>query len=986
MTILQSLTLSNIRRFGENVNIEIGAGATILLAPNGTGKTAIFEAIELALTRKVARLDGKLFPLVRDGQQEAKVILNFDDWSREISLAKDGALTINNVGNFADIFKDVNPADVPYLLRLTHLLSQRDRSWFVNQDKTEDAGEQLTKLPMGKEAAQVSAGMISVRRAMTKEVATCNAKLEQAKLASSRWADLLVARTNAGTALARPLIPLTELDSRLHPLLLSKDDAIVNVVDDIEIIQSRRAEAATVINQTTVTLDQRAVKLHNATNIVVDYDKAVTALTAAQAALELRRAENDAVVAQGNTAESCFKEKEQAGNTIAESLRTLQEAIRRASAVTVARKGVTTKEADVTQITEAIARISATNNPLILELAELEKLAAIHKALAIRAAEIRIEQEKLSVADEALARWKEDQAQLIEIEKAIAEATAVMAQLQTDIAKDKETSALREQDAATAKSALASVNAASGAIKSALGSIVAHLPPDQGDCPLCGVPHGPAELQRRVRLELEKINPELNNLAARVQKTKVDVETAAQQVERAQRAHATKANEREVHVTKRQSLLDSITALRQNSLLIGAEFGTAGAILAVSAKAIKTAQDKLDADGLNVPALSAETLARLQGSVTHNNKEMEVCRNKLAEAQAAYDVARQTLVANEKDWDGDTNTAELTAEQVRLNSEFAAATTAKEVAQEECARLQKDLAAATAQVLSAENNLRVTNERHQQLQAQWATIPLAGIPSALSLKEAEEGLAQEQTILANNKRILDEIEQELAQWRAADALNKAQSEIDKEASGMNEQAFSDHLEANSKQAKAELKHATERGAALETFSGLLRIETEDVKTRIIGVVPRWQALLNRIVRDPLFAKTLLDFAFRRNQANAEVVVKLSGKAVPAADIASEAQMTDLQLSFVLAMAIEHEWSPWKALLLDDPTQHHDLVHASAVFDVLRDYILDHGFQIVVATHDALQARFLMRKLMNDGISARIWTLVPTENGVVARQG
>jgi hypothetical protein len=53
--------------------------------------------------------------------------------------------------------------------------------------------------------------------------------------------------------------------------------------------------------------------------------------------------------------------------------------------------------------------------------------------------------------------------------------------------------------------------------------------------------------------------------------------------------------------------------------------------------------------------------------------------------------------------------------------------------------------------------------------------------------------------------------------------------------------------------------------------------------------------------------------------------------------------------------------------------------------VLRDYIVDHGFQIVIATHDALQARYFMRKLQNDGIEARLWSLVPTPEGVTASE-
>ena len=32
------------------------------------------------------------------------------------------------------------------------------------------------------------------------------------------------------------------------------------------------------------------------------------------------------------------------------------------------------------------------------------------------------------------------------------------------------------------------------------------------------------------------------------------------------------------------------------------------------------------------------------------------------------------------------------------------------------------------------------------------------------------------------------------------------------------------------------------------------------------------------------------------------------------------------------------------------------------------------------------ARYFLRKLQNDGIEAKIWTLVPTENGVSAQAG
>lgn len=73
------------------------------------------------------------------------------------------------------------------------------------------------------------------------------------------------------------------------------------------------------------------------------------------------------------------------------------------------------------------------------------------------------------------------------------------------------------------------------------------------------------------------------------------------------------------------------------------------------------------------------------------------------------------------------------------------------------------------------------------------------------------------------------------------------------------------------------------------------------------------------------------------------------------------------------------------MLLDDPTQHHDLVHASGVFDLLRDYIIDQDFQILMGTHDAIQGKFFQRKLQNENIDVKLWKLIANESGVRAEE-
>ena len=56
MYFLEHITIGDIRRFASKVNIPVSRGATIVLAPNGTGKTTLFEGIELSLTGEVGRL------------------------------------------------------------------------------------------------------------------------------------------------------------------------------------------------------------------------------------------------------------------------------------------------------------------------------------------------------------------------------------------------------------------------------------------------------------------------------------------------------------------------------------------------------------------------------------------------------------------------------------------------------------------------------------------------------------------------------------------------------------------------------------------------------------------------------------------------------------------------------------------------------------------------------------------------------------------
>jgi exonuclease SbcC len=98
---------------------------------------------------------------------------------------------------------------------------------------------------------------------------------------------------------------------------------------------------------------------------------------------------------------------------------------------------------------------------------------------------------------------------------------------------------------------------------------------------------------------------------------------------------------------------------------------------------------------------------------------------------------------------------------------------------------------------------------------------------------------------------------------------------------------------------------------------------------------------------------------------------------------SEGQLSALSVAALLAASTTFGWSRWKGLLLDDPLQHNDVIHASAFMDLLRQLVNGLGYQIILSTHDSSEAEFLSRKCRSAGIPYQIHELAPRgEEGLV----
>lgn len=97
---------------------------------------------------------------------------------------------------------------------------------------------------------------------------------------------------------------------------------------------------------------------------------------------------------------------------------------------------------------------------------------------------------------------------------------------------------------------------------------------------------------------------------------------------------------------------------------------------------------------------------------------------------------------------------------------------------------------------------------------------------------------------------------------------------------------------------------------------------------------------------------------------------------------SEGQMAALAVSMLCAANLTFQWSRWSALIMDDPLQHNDIVHAAAFADLLCNLILTKGYQVFLSTHDLSEAEFLKRKFSAAGIPCTTINLLGRGSGGV----
>ena len=979
---LKSLVLNNIRRFGVDVEIKFGAGATILVAPNGSGKTAVLEAIELALTSGVKRVEGRWTSIIRDGGNDASVEVDFGDWTRKVSLSKEKGIRVDNEGKLNEIFSNISPEGIPFLLRLTHLLDQRDSDWFCQQG-TEGAGEQLTKLPLGRQASQVNSTVARLRPAVSRLLNELSSAIESKKKILEDWNALVNVRDSAQTDLSRPLTPLPALAESLAQMT---SVPIPQGLDSVAAIREQWAIVSTANNQTLVSLEVLQGNLAGLTLVPAVYAEIANSLARLEQELETKKTAKEeyqtivtALSASIDAAEANYRHLVAA---LARTRLALDHKRTHAKTLGILAAQRQQKEEQLRSREQKKSAFEVTQKIYSAAMTARDVNAMLDTVAGINAMK-RID---LAAAKQSYSDW-----QAAESRKKIEEQNLNVTNIEIESLSDNlrntvielEKIALEHQ---SAKSILGVYQEASGAIRAAVSTVAEKLPIGTDSCPVCLEPHGEQVLRRKIAAALNAMDPRLNEATAALH-------LAAQKLEAAQKSKDEASTALTAAQTRRALINEAITVIeseikiaRANNLLIGLE-------LTEVQRQLDSLQIQIDKDSSELDAqraaqeapVSVEAMTQVATQFNSEKRELEEIDEALVRIDEVIADTNAAL-ANLAPLD----TGDVTIEQMEqalesLVEQVSLSSAATEDEQAKKSILARTLLDVDAEISRITQQLELDRARFETQRSKWVSAGLIEPPSDEQLETVREKLIDDKAKAEVMQVKLGEIETELSRIAEANILAAAQQGVDAARGGSTESDYARSLMEDLKVVQDEFAAGAERKIALDEFHVHLTSGIEKIRDKIVDVVPQWQAILRRIVQEPRFSGTNLNYYKSRNKDHASVQVGLGSGIVGVADVASQAQMTDLQLSFMLAMATVHQWSPWKALLLDDPTQHHDLVHASSVFDVLRDFIAEHGFQVVLTTHDAQQARFLMRKLSNDGIDARLWTLEPSLNGMIANQ-
>lgn len=1013
---LSRIAIHDFRTFGDfEIDIPAAPGLVLLTGTNGLGKSSFFDAIEWGLTSKIRRFD----PYLKDSGKKKLVEKDYLTRRGAEAGAHRVALTFSEndpiergagkTTPMADIIAQLARPDrrtindLGTYLALTHFLGQAAQQRFTSRDPHDQW--QALKGPSGIDRLErIRAGLRGrpTVMAFNRRIETEQASVTAIERQIADWQGWMtrLERLRAA-ARATGVLPAAEVSERIDQLeadLLELTSGQPLAITGENVAQ-RLATMGDWIGEALRATGDRKIAIETLAPLAAQFaisqaesllDSA--ALVRLRSVVSYAQAQVDRVSPLVATANDAMTAQQAAIATIDQNIAILEAGRADLARRTQLAELIAADGTDRAQLIEAIAAHRATiaeadqaieaHAEAVAELARRRSLAATAKAQDDSMRDYLDLESDAGMTAGALAQGRE----------AAERAAAEVAPLETHLA-DLDTRI------ADAEHERAEADRHATAISAALSQLASHLHEDDTDCPVCRTPFEPGVLKaladaaaaesdgRLAQADeaLERLRTSRAILATRISALRVPIEA----VEKLQR---------EAEAAKR-AVIDARAAI---ALALGVPDGsdylaTTAARRRDAESAVAAAEAALEPQAASAAAATEQRTSaasdlddligresQLGTRLSQFQAEDVACADRIAARNLSNATISdiETRLTNERG-QGEAARARL----AHLADAAAAAVAAVQRDQAALDTAQRDLAAADLTRANAEQSAR-------QLQRRWSD---AGLPDSPSQDGYQRGLAaldaaltglrslaERQLVLARDNEdalLQGEIDEIMASMRAAGGDDGAGDPA----------AHLATLEASLVAARATVKLTTAARNAVKRYSEDLQSQADDFSNRVLDP-------LNTVIDD--FNEAMLSTPGESIQFKADTRVDATSfgmalkyrervenaietkKDLPPQLVLSEGQLAANGFSILCAASTAYPWSRWRALLLDDPLQHNDIIHTAAFVDVMRNMVELNGYQLVMSSHDRGESDFVARKFDAAGLPcSTVLLTAPSEKGV-----
>lgn len=992
---LEKLKIKGFRSYKSetDVTFSAGPGLTVIVGPNGLGKSTLFDAIEWGLTGELRRLNGmdaKAAEKKAALGQKPEVQLWFSDAAHVYRSLTTG--TINNISatkieDWLTAEKWRGVSSIADCLQLTHFLGQSSRQMFVHLDGKQRWGllegpaglQSLWKVQSTLGRKQTDIGFDRVRENFTREETKLQEELTviknlQEQLRSKRELERADEILAPEEILARGQRISDELATELRTTALSHENSDMRGNDVEGVLQRMRVN----LELAQQNLANQRAQLTQWPSLAQNYADAI----AKQASLrqEKNLATREFEIAEaGASAAVMHAASTRANHQLLVDENSAQETARNFAVAEIERmrqilaadlKLGTAKQLSIDLTNKHSEQILLlANNRTLLETIELQRSRQTTLGEQTTSLKASLTHAERLLNEDAIRR--NARLELVSLPES-------QSNLATLINDERQVLARLEADANSLKLEKDAALTVSNAISAGIAQIASALREEDCVCPVCQTTFTvTGRLKELAAQQAHEADRRLVDIEEKISQQAEKIQSARQKLFDLN-ANVTQLKERHEDLTKLVLAADQLeTTLRGIPLLSDLDIEEFIPTLTTSlvqnqdtvkeliaAISLSPEVSSVRADIQRLSDLQIETISerdKTAAIIASLERELEQLRNFVASGKNA-----EQLQAIVLDHDSALlrNSQSLLESQAKLDTANGNETALKTTL-------------ADKKKLLAEIDVKISAQlqTEKDLAERWTRQGYAGLPLTATVQRIDEShvdssirlqrISQEHsTLLEGRRRYLAHVDLQQIEARLNAQCEKHEvQDIDGAIVKINIQLTAlkkqqDSLSTVLQKRTDLLSQLTQKAADIRnSVSEPLNVNTEKFCATLMS--DRNYPVNLNAVASATTAQALLSF-----QPDGK------GGAKNPLLYMSEGQLAATSLCLLFGASATYPWSRWKGLLMDDPLHHNDSIHAAAFIDVVRNLIRFQGYQIIVSTHDMEQAGYFLRKCRNAGIDAR----------------